>query len=239
MENQNKHNRLFLVLKLSAIFVIPLILALPYPPPPFNEHDSKIDLYNGAPTTQEKFPFLTKEKALGATLLTVILGIDTQSMPRYVDLTNTSEIRDAEGKLIDRSELLEDKEAGSITIPLFMEDTKEPITISFASTTRVSPNTVSGSAAFGNEVKVRGFSRFGKPELQVINEQQVIALKEYPGLTTIFNLKGRSGYDWQWNVYRNNYFLFLIGWVILLSSILQVYDWVRRKHNNFGSNLVQ
>ncbi len=103
----------------------------------------------------------------------------------------------------------------------------QPITIPFASTTCVSPDTVSGSAAFGNDVKVRGFSRFGKPELQVINEQQVIALKEYPGLTTIFNLKGRSGYDWRLSVYLTNYLLFLIGWVILLSSILQVYDWVR------------
>ena len=232
-EGRSKYHRLFLLLKPALVFGVPLILALPYPPPPFNEHDSKIDLYNGAPATQEKSSFLTREKALGATLLTTILGIDTQSMPRHVCLTNISEIRDAEGNLIDRSDLLEDKDAGSITLPLFKEDTMEPVTISFASTTCVSPNTVSGSAAFGNEVKVRGFSRFGKPELQVINEQQVIALKEYPGLTTIFNLKGKSGYDWRWGIYGNNYLLFLIGWVILLSSILQVYDWVRRKNSKF------
>lgn len=225
---RKRHRKSLLFLKLGTVFVVPLILALPYPPPPFNEHDSKIDLYNGSPASQEKFPFLTREKALGATLLSTILSIDTQPMPRHVCLTNTSEIRDAEGKLINRSDLLEDKEAGSITMPLFNEETIEPITIPFASTTCVSPDTISGSAAFGNEVKVRGFSRYGQPELQVVNEQQVIALKEYPGLRTIFNLKGKSGYDWRWDVYLNNYLLFLIGWIILLSSILSVYEWSRR-----------
>src|SRR3989344_2682903 len=83
--------------KISIVFLVPLILALPFPPPPFNTNQIKAELQGGEPAKQEKFSFLTNTHALGATLLSTILGIKTDHMPGYICITNTSEIS-AEGK---------------------------------------------------------------------------------------------------------------------------------------------
>lgn len=221
--------------KILIVFLVPLILALPGLPPPWNTHVVKVQLSNGEPANQEKYSFLTESKALGATYLSTILSIPTKSMPNYVCLMNTSKVIDAEGKKMDRSELLEDKEAGSIIIPFFRDDAMDSMHIAYASSTCIYPNAESGHIEFGNQVQVRGFSPFGKAELQVINEQPVIALRQYPGLTTIFNMEGKTGYVWRWEIYRENYFLFLIGWIILLSSAIQVYSWCRNKDTGIGT----
>lgn len=212
------------------ILGIPIVLALPFPPPPFNTERIKTELQNGEPVKQEKFRFLTDNKALGVSLLSTILDIKTYSMQGFVCIRNISEIY-TEGRKLEKSDLLEDKEGGALSIPLFFDDTITQIYVPFASTTCVSPQTKTGFAELDNKVEVRGFLPFGKAELTSINGEPAVAVKKYADLTTVFKMEGEKGYVWEWNVFGKNYALFLIGWMILLSSIIQVFLWVRRKEN--------
>jgi len=210
--------------KILIVFGIPLILAIPFPPPPFHTDQFKAEQKNGEPTQQEKFSFLTKNEALGASILSKILNIKTSSMPGYICIDNTSEIF-AEGKKLDKSELLEDKEGGAISIPLFLDDIVTQVYIPFASTTCVYPKTVSGFAELDNKIEIRGFMSMARPKFMMSNETLVISIKQYSDLVTIFNMQGKKGYKWDWSIFLENYILFLIGWIILLSSVFQVYVW--------------
>lgn len=230
--------KLFVVLKeftktgkILIIFGIPIILALPFPPPPFNTNQIKAELQNGEPAKQEKFRFLTDNSALGATLLSTILGIKTDPMPGYICITNTSEIS-GEGKKVNKTDLLEDQAGGAISIPLILDDTTVQIYVPFASTTCAHPQTIKGFAELENKIEVRGFMPLGKPQLSVVNGEPVISIKQYSDLVTIFKMEGKKGYSWEWNIFLKNYILFLIGWVILLSSIIQVYLCYRSKGTN-------
>ena len=84
--------KLWIVGKILLVFGIPFVLALPFPPPPFNTDQIKVELQNGEPVKQEKFRFLTDNKALGASLLSTILDIKTDSMQGFVCIHNISEI---------------------------------------------------------------------------------------------------------------------------------------------------
>ena len=212
--------------KILIILGTPLIFALPFPPPPFHTHQIKVELQNGEPTKQEKFSFLTDNNALGATLLSTILGIKTDPMPGYICITNTSEIF-GEGKKVNRVDLLQDQAGGAISIPLIIDDTVVQIYVPFASTTCAHPKTIKGFAELGNKIEVRGFMPLGNPQLSVVNGEPVILVKQYSDLTTIFRMEGNKGYSWEWNIFLKNYALFLIGWVIFLSSLIQVYLWYR------------
>lgn len=214
--------------KIFLVFVIPLILALPFPPPPFNTNQIKAELQNGEPAKQEKFRFLTNNNALGATLLSTILGIKTDPMPGYICITNTSEIF-GEGKKVSKADLLEDQAGGAISIPLILDDTTVQMHVPFASTTCAHPQTIKGFAELENKIEVRGFLPFGKAQLSIVNGEPVILVKQYSDLTTIFKMEGRKGYDWEWDIFWKNYVLFLIGWIILLSSVIQVYIWCQNK----------
>lgn len=222
--------KLSTVWRILLILGIPVVLALPFPPPPFNTDRIKAELQNGEPVKQEKFRFLTDNKALGASLLSTILDIKTYSMQGFVCISNISEIS-AEGRGLEKSDLLEDKEGGALSVPLFFDDTITQIYVPFASTTCVSPQTKTGFAELDNKVEVRGFLPFGKAELTSINGEPAITVKQYADLTTIFKMEGVKGYLWEWNVFGKNYALFLIGWIILLSSTIQVFLWVRCKEN--------
>lgn len=151
-------------------------------------------------------------------------------MQGFVCISNISEIH-GEGRRLEKSDLLEDKEGGALSIPLFFDDTITQIYVPFASTTCVSPQSETGFAELENKVEVRGFLPFGKAELISINGEPAIAVKQYADLITIFKMEGEKGYVWEWNVFGKNYALFLIGWIILLSSIIQVFLWARRKEN--------
>lgn len=220
--------KLKIIWKILIVFSIPLVLALPFPPPPFNVDQIKAELQNDEPVRQEKFLFLTDNRALGASLLSTILDIKTDSMQGYICITNTSEIY-AEGKKIEKSDLLEDKEGGALSIPLFFDDTVAEVYVPFASTTCAYPKALAGFAELDNRVEVRGFLPLGKPEIRVINGEPAISLKQYANLTTIFKIEGEKGYNWEWNIFWKNYALFLIGWVILLSCVIQVFLWVRQR----------
>ena len=226
----HKLKKLIIIGKIFLVFVIPLVLALPFPPPPFNTDKIKAELQNGEPVKQEKFLFLSDNKALGASLLSTILDIKTDVMQGFICISNVSEIY-AEGQRIEKSELAEDKEGGALSIPLFFDDTITQIYVPFASTTCVSPQAKAGFAELENKVEVRGFLPFGKAELTTINGEPAIAVKQYADLVTVFKMEGEKGYVWEWAVFWKNYALFLIGWIILLSSIIQVFQWVRRKES--------
>lgn len=223
-----KLKKLRVVVKIFLVFVIPLVLALPFPPPPFNSDKIKAELQNGEPVKQEKFRFLTDNKALGASLLSTILDIKTDAMQGFVCISNVSEIY-AEGQRKEKADLIENKEGGSLSIPLFFDDTITQIYVPFASTTCVSPQAKAGFAELENKVEVRGFPPFGKAELTTINGEPAIAVKQYADLVTVFKMEGEKGYMWEWAVFWKNYALFLIGWIILLSSIIQAFQWIRRK----------
>jgi hypothetical protein len=214
--------------KIFLVFVTPLVLALPFPPPPFNIDRIKAELQNGEPVKQEKFRFLTDNRALGASLFSTILDIKTAAMQGFICISNVSEIY-AEGQRIKKSDLAEDKEGGALSIPLLFDDTITQIYVPFASTTCAYPQTKAGFAELENKVEVRGFLPFGKAELVTINGEPAIAVKQYLDLVTVFKMEGEKGYKWEWAVFWKNYALFLIGWMILLSSIIQVFQWIRRK----------
>ena len=220
--------KLWIVGKILLVFGIPFVLALPFPPPPFNTDQIKVELQNGEPVKQEKFRFLTDNKALGASLLSTILDIKTDSMQGFVCIHNVSEIY-AEGQKVGKSDLLEDKEGGALSIPLFFDDTITQIYVPFASTTCVHPQAKTGFAELDNKVEVRGFLPFGKAELTSVNGEPAISVRQYADLTTVFKMEGEKGYIWEWDVFGKNYALFLIGWMILLSSIIQVFLWARSK----------
>lgn len=225
----HKLKKLRVVAKIFLVFVVPLVLALPFPPPPFNIDKIKAELQNGEPAKQEKFRFLTDNKALGASLLSTILDIKTDAMQGFVCISNVSEIY-AEGQKKEKADLIEDKEGGALSIPLFFDDTITQIYVPFASTTCVSPQAQAGFAELENKVEVRGFLPFGKAELTTINSEPAIAVKQYADLVTVFKMEGEKGYIWEWAVFWKNYALFLIGWIILLSSIIQVFQWIRCKN---------
>ena len=214
------------IIKILIILLIPLILALPTPLPLFNHQKIKMDLQGGEPLTKEKSSFFTTSKALGSSLLSRILGIETFPMPAYLCIKNTSETL-AEDKKINSGDLLEDKDNGVIKITLILDNADTIITIPFASTTCVYPQM---SVEMENEIKVRGFLPFGKPEITSIDGKTAITLKGYPNITTIFKMEGEKGYNWKWNVFLKNYLLFLTGWIILLSSALQDFTWVLGKN---------
>jgi len=224
----DKLKKLKIIGKIFLVFIIPLILALPFPPPPFNTDKIKAELQNGELVKQEKFRFLTDNKALGASLLSTILDIKTDSMQGFICISNVSEIY-AEGQRIEKTDLIEDKEGGALSIPLFFDDIIAQIYVPFASTTCVSPQAKAGFAELENKVEVRGFLPFGKAELTSINGEPAIAIKQYADLVTVFKMEGEKGYVWEWDVFWKNYALFLIGWIILLSSVIQVFQWVRRR----------
>lgn len=216
-------------IKILFLLIIPLVLALPSPPPPFHIDQIKIELQKGESTRQEKFRFLTNNDALGTSLLSAILSIDAIPMPGYICLRNTSEIFTGNEKLT-KADLLEDNEGGAISIPLFLDEgIISEIYIPYGETTCVSPQAKRGFAELDNKVEVRGFYPWSKPELKIVNGEPIISLKEYPDFRTVFKMEGKKGYDWQWSVYLKNFFLFLIGWIILLSSALQVCHWIREK----------
>ncbi|MEK7561164.1 MAG: hypothetical protein AAB539_04400 [Patescibacteria group bacterium] len=218
----------FMAWRIVLVFGIPLVLALPFPPPPFNIDRINGELRNGESLQEQKFHFSTDKKALGASLLSIILGIKTDSMPVYVCLNNTS-IIEAKGRKVEKSDLLEQKEGGLLTIPLLFDDSVTQINVPFASTTCVHPKSVTGFAELGNEVKVNGFLPLGRPELSAVNSEPVVLAKLYPDLATIFNMEVKIGYKWEWAIYLKNCALSLFGLIILLSSWLQVYAWMRQK----------
>lgn len=217
--------------KILLIFGVPFIFALPFPPPPFNSNQVRAELKNSEPEKQEKFRFITNNNALGATLLSTVLGIKTDSMPGYVCITNTSEVF-GEGKKVNKDDLLENQEGGAISIPLILDDTMAQLYVPFASTTCAYPQTINGFAELENKIEVRGFLPYGKAHLSVVNGEPMILVKQYSDLTTIFKMEGKKGYYWKWNVFGKNYVLFLIGWIILLSSAIQVYIWHQSKGIN-------
>lgn len=224
----HKLKKLRVAVKIFLVFIIPMVLALPFPPPPFNIEKIKTKLQNGEPVKQEKFRFLTDNKALGASLLSTILDIKTEAMRGFVCISNVSEIY-AEGQRKEKTDLIEDAEGGALSIPLFFDDTITQIYIPFASTTCVSPQAKAGFAELENKVEVRGFLPLGRAELTTIHGEPAITVKQYADLVTVFRMEGKKGYEWKWAVFWKNYALFLIGWIILLSSIIQVFQWIRRK----------
>jgi hypothetical protein len=127
---------------------------------------------------------------------------------------------------LEKVDLLEDKEGGALSIPLFFDDVITQIYVPFASTTCVYPKSQAGFAELENKVEVRGFLPLGQPEVSVIDGEPKIILKQYPDLVTTFKMEGEKGYRWNWSIFGKNYLLFLIGWVILLSSFIQVFLWV-------------
>lgn len=217
--------------KIAIVFGVPFILSLPFPPPPFNVQHFKTELRNSGPepVQQEKFQFLTNIDATGASMLSRILSIKTDSMPGYICITNTSEIYSPDNERLNKDDLLEDVAGGAIGVPLISDATTSKIYVPFASTTCVYPQPSQGFAELDNRIETRGFLPFGKAELKTIDGQGVIAMKNYGSVTTVFKMEGERGYNWKWSVFWSNYSLFLIGWVILLSSIIQVYYWVRPK----------
>lgn len=212
--------------KILTVFAVPLFLALPFPPPPIHVSEIKVELYGGEPAKQEKFKFLTGGNTIGASFFSAISGIKTYSMPGYICLSNTSEIT-AEGESKKQSELL-DSEGGSITVPVFFDETALQIIVPFASTKCVSVS--AGIAELGNDVKVRGFLPFSKAEVTITSDEEaVVSVKQYQDLTTIFKMEGKKGYSWQWKIFILNYLLLLAGWTIFLSSFIQVYYWIFSK----------
>lgn len=211
------------------VFITPLILAVPFPPPPWNHEDFLVDLQKGQPTEIKDFPIVTNVNAIGSSLLSRLLSIDTESMSGYVCIKNNSEAF-FDGQKLDPRNFLDGKDGGAISIPLIYNETSSKLYVPFASTTcEYFRRDKKARATLQNTVEVRGIMPFGRPEIKTENGITTVKIWQYANSEVIFKMEGVKGYVWEWPVYAQNAFLILFGWIITLSSIFQVWDKIRKK----------
>ncbi|TAK57756.1 hypothetical protein EPO17_01140 [Patescibacteria group bacterium] len=203
------------------IFLPPVILALPYPIPPWNTKTFNADLQKDIQFSGEKMLIPMAVDALGGSFSQQFLNIKTESMPGYVCLNNKSETY-FDGQKMDSLDFLDGKNGGAISIPLIYDGETFLMYVPIASTTCKFFISKNGFAGLDSKVEVKGILPYGRPELQSENGATSIRIRQYSNSSVVFKMDGEKGYKWQWRIYGKNFLLLLIGWVVLLSSIIQV-----------------
>lgn len=218
----------FKIFSLLWVFLPPIIFSSPFPPPPFHIKHFEAHLKKGEPLNVESIPVLANVDALGASLFSQLLNIKTESMLGYVCIENKSEVYFDDKKIDSSKDLLDGKEGGAMSVTGVYNGETYLIYIPIASTTCHHFGSGEKFAKLENKVEVRGILPYGRPELQTIDGQTTLKIPQYSKSSVEFKMEGEKGYEWEWKTYTKNFFLFLFAWIILLSSVLQVYKCVKK-----------
>ncbi len=202
-------------IKLGFLFIIilvPAILALPKPlswkPFYYNELSLIVELSNVV-LGNESTPFVIPHKidAIGKSPFLYLLGIETGSMPTFIDISNTSKIIGNDGVLIDSQTFLDKGGVVDIFVNLNQDNKELMIKVPLATSTREFITATNAS-------HVDGEIRWG-----VGNTLQTEKLWRQ----IVFDMTAKIGFEFKWNMYLVNFFILLGGWIIFLSSLIQVF----------------
>lgn len=205
----------FKVWFLVVVIFVPAIFALPNPlswePFRYKEVSFKVDLTNGSPKEKNTLPVPNKAEAVGKSLFSSLLGIETEDMPTYVNLGNTSTVIYSGGNIVSSDLFLGEGGLADIYINLNEDGADSPIKIPLASSTYQSIAAIKG-AGLGNQIVWQV-----KPTQQLEN--------------VIFSMTLKIGFEFKFGTYIKNYLILLAGWVILLASFIQVAQFLKRNEN--------
>ncbi len=168
-------------------------------------------LSNGEPQEKTKTQIPNRVEALGESIFSSLLGIKTESMPTYVDMSNTSDVIYPDG-IVDSQIFLNDGGSADIYVSLSQDGKNSLIKIPLASSTRQSI-VAENEASLGNEITWQA-----RPTEKLVN--------------VAFSLTGRLGFEFKWRVYLKNYLILLGGWIILFASLIQVAQFLRKPNEN-------
>ena len=196
---------------LILIVIAPAIFAAPLPISwrPFHYLSTPIQvvLSNGEPQEKTKSQIPNRIEAFGESLFSSLLGIETESMPTYVDMSNTSNVIYLNG-VVDPQIFLNDGGLADIYVSLSQDGKDSLMKIPLASSTHRLID-AENEAGLGNEITWQA-----KPTEKLVN--------------VIFSLSGKLGFEFEWQIYLKNYLILLGGWVILLASLIQVLQFFKK-----------
>ncbi len=196
---------------LILIVIAPAIFAAPLPISwrPFHYLSTPIQvvLSNGEPQEKTKSQIPNRIEAFGESLFSSLLGIETESMPTYVDMSNTSNVIYLNG-VVDPQIFLNDGGLADIYVSLSQDGKDSLMKIPLASSTHRLID-AENEAGLGNEITWQA-----KPTEKLVN--------------VIFSLSGKLGFEFKWQIYLKNYLILLGGWVILLASLIQVLQFFKK-----------
>ena len=200
---------------LFLIILVPALVALPRPvswkPFYYREIPIQVELTNEHLGEKPLFPIPNKIEAFGKSPFLSLLGIETGSMPTYVCASNTSVIIYSGSKITNSHTFLNEGGLADIYVNLNQDNTSSPIKLPLASSTCefIIANTESG---LENEIT------WGvRPTVHLEN--------------VLFSMTAKWGFEFKLGIYIWNYLLLLGGWIILLSSLIQVFQFLRKKQN--------
>lgn len=200
---------------LVLIVMSPAIFAAPFPMSwrPFHYMASPIYvvLSNGESQEKTKTQIPNKVEAFGKSVFSSLLGIETKSMPTYVDMSNTSTVIYPNG-IVDSQIFLNDGGLADIYVSLSQDGKHSLLKIPLASSTHQSI-VAENEAGLGNEITWQA-----KPTEKLVN--------------VIFSLTGELGFEFKWQIYLQNYLILLGGWIILWASLIQVGQFLIKKKGN-------
>lgn len=201
---------------LFLIILAPAILAIPIPiswkPFHYLEQSLKVDLTNGKAKQEALFPIPIQSDVFGKSLFSSLLGIETGSMQTYVCISNTSNVIYPNNEIVDPNVFINEGGRADIFVKLNQDDANSLIRIPLA-TSSCYFILAKNKSGLGNEIT-----------WQVQGTEKLVNVK--------FLMNAKMGFKFEWPIFFKNYFILLAGWILLLSSLIQVLQFLKRNNSS-------